>query len=100
MTESKPYGIFKYRWGDAVERFMTMAMFTTNAEIMTKQIKGYNHKLNCGKEEVERAVDEYLRSKSKDGSDSTEDIEIVDVTAEVKDGDAVDVQNVAAAVQE
>lgn len=100
MTELEPYGLFRYRWGDAVERFMTMAMFTTNAEIMTKQINGYNHKNNCGKEEVEKAVDEYLRSKSKGESDVTEYIEIPDTeTAEAENVDAVEVENVAA-VQE
>jgi len=44
LTEHEPYGVFKYRWGDAVERFLTMAMFTTNDSIFTKRVEGYGHK--------------------------------------------------------
>jgi len=63
LTEKEPFGVFEYRWGDAVERFLTMAMFTTNDKILTKRVDGYGHKENCPKEEVERAVDDYLSQK-------------------------------------
>jgi len=63
LTEIEPFGVFRYRWGDAVERFLTMAMFTTNDKILTKMVDGYGHKQKCPKEEVEKAVDDYLAGK-------------------------------------
>lgn len=56
LTEKEPYGVFRYRWGDAVTRFLTMALFTTNEKVMTSRPIGYGHKTHCAKNEVEAAI--------------------------------------------
>mmetsp|Transcript_13126 Transcript_13126/g.16579 ORF Transcript_13126/g.16579 Transcript_13126/m.16579 type:complete len:331 (+) Transcript_13126:193-1185(+) len=56
LTEGEPFGIFRYRWGDAVTRFLTAAIFTTNERVMTSRPVGYGHKQQCLKEEVEQAL--------------------------------------------
>eukprot|EP00586_Coscinodiscus_wailesii_P018405 CAMPEP_0172495188 /NCGR_PEP_ID=MMETSP1066-20121228/64211_1 /TAXON_ID=671091 /ORGANISM="Coscinodiscus wailesii, Strain CCMP2513" /LENGTH=405 /DNA_ID=CAMNT_0013266701 /DNA_START=56 /DNA_END=1273 /DNA_ORIENTATION=+ len=56
LTEEEPFGIFRYRWGDAVTRFLTAAMFATNEMIMTSHPDGYGHKERCQKEDVMAAL--------------------------------------------
>jgi len=60
LTEYEPFGVFRYRWGDAVERFLTVAMFTNNAKLLTNYVLGYGHKQNCPAEEVEAALEKYF----------------------------------------
>lgn len=56
LTEAEPFGIFRYRWGDAVTRFLTAAMFASNEMIMTSHPDGYGHKERCVKEDVMQAL--------------------------------------------
>jgi hypothetical protein len=45
-TELPPFGVFRNRWGDAVERFMAMALFATPDMIQgkfTHMPRGYQH---------------------------------------------------------
>ena len=43
---SQPFGVFRRRWGDAGVRFLTMAMFAEEREIVRTEVKGYEHP--CG----------------------------------------------------
>lgn len=56
LTEKEPFGIFRYRWGDAVTRFLTAAMFAQNHQVMTSYPEGYGHKENCPVNEVHQAL--------------------------------------------
>jgi len=57
LTEHEPYGIFKYRWGDAVERFLTSVMFASNDRVMMSEPFGYGHKQTCPDlEEMEQII--------------------------------------------
>lgn len=56
LTEKEPFGVLRKRWGDAVLRFLTMAIFVDNDKIMTIKPAGYYHKQGCSKEEVEEAL--------------------------------------------
>jgi len=59
LTEEKPYGVFTHRWGDAVTRFLMVAMLTMNFQVDTSYADGYFHKENCKKEDVEKALEQY-----------------------------------------
>lgn len=57
LTEQEPFGVYKYRWGDAVERFLTAVMFASNDRIMMSEPTGYGHKQSCPKlEEMEQII--------------------------------------------
>jgi len=56
LTDSPPYGVFKYRWGDAVTRFLTTAMFASNEMVMSSGVYGYAHKNDCKRNDVETAL--------------------------------------------
>jgi len=56
LTEEEPFGVLRKRWGDAVLRFITMAIFENNDRVMTVRPTGYYHKQGCSKEEVELAL--------------------------------------------
>jgi len=47
LTESEPFGVFRYRWGDAQTRVLTMAMFADGDEastsVLLKRHPGYRH---------------------------------------------------------
>merc|ERR1712048_1210015 len=53
LTEEEPFGVLRKRWGDAVLRFLTMAIFEKSDRVMTVRPTGYFHKQGCSKEEVE-----------------------------------------------
>ena len=45
ITEKEPFGVFRYRWGDALARFATMAIFATpDTLIGGKSPGGYRHR--------------------------------------------------------
>lgn len=52
LTETPPYGVFRYRWGDAQTRVLTLAMFGTKDNILLKVHPGYKH----GREFIQRGV--------------------------------------------
>lgn len=56
VTDQAPFGIYRHRWGDAVIRFLTVAMFSPNYRLDTSAPAGYAHKIGCGKEAVEQAL--------------------------------------------
>ena len=56
LTEEEPFGVLRKRWGDAVLRFITMAVFENSDRVMTVRPTGYFHKQGCSKEEVEKAL--------------------------------------------
>jgi len=56
LTEEEPYGLFRYRWGDAIVRFLEAAVFATDSNVLTVRHEGYFHKRECSKEEVELAL--------------------------------------------
>jgi hypothetical protein len=44
ITEQEPFGVYRYRWGDAIVRYVTMAIFASPDSIVgRKSPKGYNH---------------------------------------------------------
>lgn len=48
ITESEPYGVFRYRWGDAVVRFLTLAIFATPSQVdLSTTRKYYAHGTSC-----------------------------------------------------
>lgn len=61
LTEKEPFGVYRHRWGDAVTRFLTSAIFENQDRIMTIRPTGYFHKKGCGAEEVDQAVQDYLQ---------------------------------------
>ena len=65
LTEKEPFGVYRYRWGDAVTRFLTASMFENQDRIMTIRPTGYFHKIGCSAEEVDEAVKNYINSQSK-----------------------------------
>jgi len=56
LTEKEPFGVFRYRWGDAVVRYVTAAMFLSNSEVMVERAPGYRHKDRCIREDIEKAI--------------------------------------------
>lgn len=46
MTEQEPFGVFRHRWGDAIERYATMSIFVSEEEIIRRAPIGYQHR--CG----------------------------------------------------
>ena len=46
VSEEPPFGVFRRRWGDAGVKFLTMAMFAEEREIVRTEVKGYEHP--CG----------------------------------------------------
>jgi hypothetical protein len=48
VTEEEPLGVFRNRWGDAIVRFATMAIFAAPEEIEgMKRPVGYSHGPGC-----------------------------------------------------
>lgn len=43
ISEATPFGIFRYRWGDAAVRFLTIAIFSSPDELDTRDLPGYKH---------------------------------------------------------
>lgn len=56
LTDKAPHGVYRYRWGDAVTRFLTASMFENQDRIMTIRPTGYFHKIGCSAEEVDEAL--------------------------------------------
>jgi len=56
LTEREPFGVFRYRWGDAVTRFLMASIFENMERFLTVKPTGYFHKIGCSKEEVEEAL--------------------------------------------
>ena len=56
LTEKEPWGVLTKRWGDAVTRFLTAALFENMDKIFTIRPTGYFHKIGCSKEEVDEAL--------------------------------------------
>ena len=44
MTEEEPFGVFRWRWGDALVRYMTIALFGTKEGVILHLPPGYQHK--------------------------------------------------------
>lgn len=59
LTEEKPYGIFKHRWGDAVTRYLMVALLTQTFEVDTSNPVGYFHKEKCTEVAVDAAISAY-----------------------------------------
>jgi len=59
LTEEEPYGLFRYRWGDSIVRFLEAAVFATDSNVLTVRHEGYFHKRECSKIEVEQALKQY-----------------------------------------
>eukprot|EP00523_Entomoneis_sp_CCMP467_P022840 CAMPEP_0168830096 /NCGR_PEP_ID=MMETSP0727-20121128/1354_1 /TAXON_ID=265536 /ORGANISM="Amphiprora sp., Strain CCMP467" /LENGTH=357 /DNA_ID=CAMNT_0008883315 /DNA_START=185 /DNA_END=1255 /DNA_ORIENTATION=- len=48
MTEEEPFGVFRYRWGDALARYAVMSLFAQPQQVFgggTSVPKGYSHPL-------------------------------------------------------
>uniref|UniRef100_A0A7S4INL7 Nucleotide-diphospho-sugar transferase domain-containing protein n=1 Tax=Odontella aurita TaxID=265563 RepID=A0A7S4INL7_9STRA len=58
LTEEEPFGMFRFRWGDAVTRFIEAAVFATDETTLTMKAEGYEHKNGCSWVEVEKALQE------------------------------------------
>ena len=43
LSEHEPFGVFRNRWGDAIERYATMALFATPNQLVERAPEGYNH---------------------------------------------------------
>lgn len=56
LTEEEPFGLFRYRWGDAITRFIEAAVFGTDDTVLTIRHEGYYHKQGCSVDEVEEAL--------------------------------------------
>ncbi len=56
LTEGEPYGVLRYRWGDAVIRFFDAAIFASDETTLTIKPDGYNHKQHCTWPEVQQAL--------------------------------------------
>ena len=56
LTEEEPFGLFRYRWGDAITRYIEAAVFGTDDTVLTIRHEGYYHKHGCSVEEVEDAL--------------------------------------------
>ena len=56
LTEGEPYGVLRYRWGDAVIRFFDAAIFACDKTTLTIKPDGYNHKQHCTWPEVQQAL--------------------------------------------
>lgn len=59
LTEEEPWGVFTHRWGDAVTRYLMVALLAMNYEVDTSYPDGYFHKENCEKKDVEEALKQY-----------------------------------------
>ena len=73
ITEKDPYPMLRNRWGDAVLRFLMIAIFETNDRVLTVRPTGYFHKAGCSADEVNKALKEF---------DSSTDFHIEEVTNE------------------
>jgi hypothetical protein len=48
VTEKKPFGVFRHRWGDAVIRFLTLAIFATPNQVdLSGTRRYYGHGNSC-----------------------------------------------------
>ena len=47
VADEAPYSIFRYRWGDAIVRFLTMAIFAHPDQVDLRPIASYGHKHRC-----------------------------------------------------
>lgn len=59
LSEEEPFGILRYRWGDAITRFLEAALYGTDENVLTIWPEGYHHKRECSKEDVEQALRDY-----------------------------------------
>jgi len=57
LTEKEPFGVFRYRWADSAERYLTMAMFGSMDKVMMSYPVGYGHKEMCAKEQVLESIE-------------------------------------------
>lgn len=74
VTEEEPFGVFRYRWGDAVVRFVTVALFAEDGYVMNSRIPGYYHKDHCHRGEVMNALTRYSQRRKKDSLGDVIDI--------------------------
>lgn len=56
LTEMEPFGVYRYRWGDAVTRMFTAALFAQDELLMQSAPEGYYHKDKCKHEDVKNAI--------------------------------------------
>lgn len=59
ITEKDPYPMLRNRWGDAVMRFLMIAIFETNDRVLTVRPTGYFHKTGCSANEVSEALKKF-----------------------------------------
>ena len=57
LTEKEPFGVFRHRWGDAIIRYLTMAMFANESNLELEHPTSYSHP--CG-HETEKSRHQYL----------------------------------------
>ena len=43
ITENEPFGVFRERWGDAIERYATIAIFARPRQLVHRAPIGYCH---------------------------------------------------------
>lgn len=43
LVGATPFGTYRYRWGDAQTRFLTMGMFAPEGSVLTSNLTGYAH---------------------------------------------------------
>lgn len=65
ITAQEPFGVYRYRWGDAVIRFITMALFAGDEVVMKSPFNGYGHKEECGESEVTKAILNFKRDMAE-----------------------------------
>lgn len=56
ITEREPFYVLRHRWGDAILRYLLLAVFASPGRVSTIAPTGYFHKQGCSKMEVEEAL--------------------------------------------
>lgn len=59
LTEEEPYGLFRFRWGDAIVRFLEASVFATDSNVLMIRHEGYFHKRECSMAEVQTALKQH-----------------------------------------
>ena len=65
LTEKSPFPVLRQRWGDAVLRFLMLAVFESPNRVLTVRPTGYFHKQGCSRAEVDNALLNLQRAETK-----------------------------------
>lgn len=79
VTEKAPFPVLRHRWGDAVLRFLLVAVFESPSRVMTVKPEGYFHKNGCSRKEVEEAL-RILNKEVKEGSSTSDTSDMLDAS--------------------